>query len=103
MFDDTQRTCEPEVSHVLASGNTMPAPSRAADIRFWFTAGTAALSGFLGLLTIVWHDWLEAFGWEPDGGNGLVEWFIAAGLLAIALATGAAARGQIRRAAAERG
>jgi hypothetical protein len=79
----------------------MAATSRPARARFWAETVLATLSGLLGLLTIVWPDWLEAFGWEPDGGNGLAEWFIAGGMLAIALASGVAARVQLT--AAQRG
>ena len=60
--------------------------------RFWFETVLAITSGALGLLTIFWHDWLEAFGWDPDNGNGVVEWLIAIGLIAIALASALAAR-----------
>jgi hypothetical protein len=60
--------------------------------RFWLETVLATTSGALGLLTILWHDWLEAFGWDPDNGNGVVEWLIAVGLIAIALASALAAR-----------
>jgi len=62
--------------------------------RFWLESALAITSGALGLLTIIWHDWLEAFGWDPDNGNGVVEWLIAIGLIAVALASALAARRQ---------
>ena len=47
----------------------------------------------LGVLTIIWPDWIEALtGWDPDHHNGGLEWAIVAVLLVIAAAVGAAAR-----------
>lgn len=67
-------------------------------IRFWAEAGTAGLSGFLCVLTLVWRDWLEAIvRVSPDGHNGSVEWMLVAGLLAVALAAGTAAHSEWRR------
>jgi hypothetical protein len=48
----------------------------------------ALLSGLLGLLTLVWREWLETFGWDPDHGNGSAEWAVALGLLLVAVALG---------------
>ncbi|HEX6701023.1 MAG TPA: hypothetical protein VF101_09870 [Gaiellaceae bacterium] len=67
-------------------------------IRFWAEAGTAALSGFLCVLTLVWRDWLEAIvRVSPDNHDGSVEWLIVAALLAVAAAAGVAARSEWRR------
>ena len=53
----------------------------------------ALLAGFLGVVTIFWHDWIEALtGWDPDQNNGSAEWLIVAGLLVIAVAMGTVAR-----------
>lgn len=53
----------------------------------------AAVTGLLGILTIFWHDWIEALtGWDPDQHNGAAEWLIVAGLLVVAVAMGIAAR-----------
>jgi hypothetical protein len=50
-------------------------------------------AGILGILTIFWHDWIEALtGWGPDQHNGVVEWIVVGVLLAIVLAMGLAAR-----------
>ncbi|HEY1366956.1 MAG TPA: hypothetical protein VGF23_07585 [Gaiellaceae bacterium] len=68
--------------------------------RFWSEVVLASASGFLFVLTLFWKDWLEAFGWDPDGGNGAVEWLIAAALLAAAFVFGALARREWRRTAA---
>jgi hypothetical protein len=53
----------------------------------------ALCAGILGILTIFWHDWIEALtGWDPDHHNGGLEWIVVAGLLVIAVALGLAAR-----------
>jgi hypothetical protein len=49
--------------------------------------------GILGILTIFWHDWIEALnGWDPDQHNGIVEWIVVGVMLAVAVAMGLAAR-----------
>lgn len=69
--------------------------------RFWLETGLAALSGGLGLLTLVWRDWLEGlFGWDPDRHSGAAEWYIVAVLLAAAGILSLAARRELRVAAA---
>jgi hypothetical protein len=58
-------------------------------------------AGALGLLTIFWHDWIEAlFGWDPDRHNGGAEWVIALGLLTLAGTMGILARCHWRQLAA---
>ena len=53
----------------------------------------ALCAGVLGILTIFWHDWIEALtGWDPDHHNGGVEWIVVVGLLAVAVALGLVAR-----------
>jgi hypothetical protein len=53
----------------------------------------ASVAGALGLLTAVWHDWIEALtGWDPDHHNGGLEWLIVAVLFAIAALIGLLAR-----------
>jgi hypothetical protein len=53
----------------------------------------ASCEGILGVLTIFWHDWIEALtGWDPDHHNGSVEWIIVVALLAIAVGIGLLAR-----------
>jgi hypothetical protein len=50
-------------------------------------------AGILGLLTIFWHDWIEALtGQDPDRHNGSAEWIVVVGLLAVAVAMGFTAR-----------
>lgn len=41
----------------------------------------AVVLGGLALLTVIWHDWIEAiFGVDPDQGNGSFEWIVVAAL-----------------------
>ena len=71
---------------------------RNGRLRFWLEAACAVCSGFLGLLTIVWHDWIEGvFGVDPDHHSGWLEWLIVAVLLAVSLASTLAARVEWRR------
>jgi hypothetical protein len=60
-------------------------------------AGLGAALGVLAVLTLVWHDWLEAFGWDPDLGDGSAEWVAVAVLAVAAIAAGLAARRHWRR------
>jgi undecaprenyl pyrophosphate phosphatase UppP len=53
----------------------------------------AAISAVLGIVTIFWHDWIEALtGWDPDQHNGSFEWLIVVALLVIGAALGLLAR-----------
>jgi hypothetical protein len=65
-------------------------PSR---LRVVAETAIASFAGVLGVLTIFWHDWIEALtGWDPDHHNGSFEWMIVAVLLIIAVVLGATAR-----------
>lgn len=60
---------------------------------FWVESVTAVLAGGLGLLTLLWHDWIElVLGVDPDHGNGSTEWWVVAVLLLLAVVSGSAAR-----------
>jgi DMSO/TMAO reductase YedYZ heme-binding membrane subunit len=65
--------------------------------RFWVEAILASVSAALVVVTTFWHDWLEAFGFDPDHRDGSVEWLVVAGLLAVTLALAAVARLDWRR------
>jgi undecaprenyl pyrophosphate phosphatase UppP len=56
----------------------------------------AALTVFVGVLaviTIFWHDWIEALtGWDPDQHNGTFEIYIIIGLALIAVVLGLVTR-----------
>ena len=77
---------------------------RQARVRARPEAVIALCAGILGILTIFWHDWIEALtGSDPDQHNGTVEWLIVAGLLTIAALMGLAARHHWRLLAAASG
>jgi hypothetical protein len=72
---------------------------RGLGVAFWVKAVLSGFGTFLGLLTIVWHDWIESvFGVDPDHGNGSAEWVAVVVLLVIGAGTGALARREWRRA-----
>jgi len=61
-------------------------------VRVRLEVAVALCAGILGLLTIFWHDWIEALtGQDPDHHNGSAEWIVVVGLLAVAVAMGFAA------------
>jgi len=39
-------------------------------------------------ITSVWPDWIEAFGWDPDHGDGSAEWAFVAVFGVLAAVTG---------------
>ncbi len=52
-----------------------------------------AIVGVLAVVTIFWHDWIEALtGWDPDHHNGTFEIYIILGLALIAVALGLVTR-----------
>ena len=66
---------------------------RRSKVRTQLETAVALLAGILGILTIFWHDWIEALtGQDPDHHNGSVEWLVVAGLLAVAVTAGLTAR-----------
>ena len=65
--------------------------------RFWLEAALAGVAAILFVVTLVWHDWIEAFGIEPDGGNGSLEWVVVALFAVAALVCAALARSEWRR------
>jgi hypothetical protein len=57
----------------------------------------AAILGAATILTAVWPDWIEGVdGFDPDGGDGSVEWLIVAGLAVATLVVAALARRDLR-------
>lgn len=63
--------------------------------RFWLELALAAIAVVLFVLTLVWHDWIEAFGIEPDGGNGSLEWVVVGVFAVAAVVCGGLARGGV--------
>jgi hypothetical protein len=67
--------------------------------RFWFEAGLALVSFVLMIATLVSREWIEAvFGWEPDGGNGVVEWALVVGFALVTVLASLVARVEWRNA-----
>ena len=66
--------------------------------RFWIEVGLAAASAFLLLLTLVTREWIEALtGWDPDHGNGSIEWLLVLVLVASTAIFGLLARAERAR------
>ena len=62
---------------------------RFSKLRVWLDLAVTLVAGLLGIVTIFWHDWIEALtGWDPDHHSGSVEWLIVAGLLIVAITMG---------------
>ena len=61
--------------------------------RFWMVVIAGAVAGLLFVVTLLWHDWIEvAFGVNPDGGSGALEWLVVALSGATTVACAAVAR-----------
>jgi hypothetical protein len=57
----------------------------------------AVLLGAATIVTALWPTWIEElFGFDPDGGNGMAEWWIVAVLAVITVAAAALARRDLR-------
>lgn len=80
----------------------MSPSTRRTAIRWRVEAVLAAVSGVLCVVTFFWHDWIEAFGFDPDHGDGSVEWLIVAALAVVSVALAILARTEWRRAATAR-
>ena len=72
---------------------------RRVRARFWVESAVAALTGVLSVLTLFWHDWLEASGVDPDSHDGSAELLIVAALLVLCAVFAVAARLEWRRTA----
>jgi hypothetical protein len=55
----------------------------------WKIEAVIALCAIGALVTVIFPQWLEGFGFEPDGGDGSAEWAIVVALGAVALASAA--------------
>jgi hypothetical protein len=67
--------------------------------RFWVEAVLGGMTAILAIVTLVWHDWIEAvFGVDPDHGDGSVELLVVLVLLLVTLGLGIAARLEWHRA-----
>jgi tetrahydromethanopterin S-methyltransferase subunit E len=67
--------------------------------RFWLESICGSVTGIAAVITLFWHDWIEAvFRIQPDGGNGSAEWLIVVILLLVTAALAVGARREWRRA-----
>jgi hypothetical protein len=74
---------------------------RSSKFRAALESVIALGAGLLGVVTLFWHDWIEALtGWDPDHHNGSFEWLIIVVLLSIASISGIVARRSWRAVAA---
>jgi ferric-dicitrate binding protein FerR (iron transport regulator) len=79
-----------------AEERRMGSRQRRIRARFWVEIALAALTGVLSVLTLIWKDWLEAFGIEPDHHNGTAESLTVAGLFVLSAAFAVSARAEWR-------
>ena len=43
--------------------------------RFWLKSALALVTGAITVITLLWHDWIEAVTRvDPDKGSGVAEW-----------------------------
>jgi DMSO/TMAO reductase YedYZ heme-binding membrane subunit len=67
--------------------------------RFWLESILGSITGVAAVVTLFWHDWIEAvFGVDPDKGSGSAEWLVVLILLLLTVAFAAGARLEWRRA-----
>ena len=67
--------------------------------RFWLESILGSITGVVAVVTLFWHDWIEAvFGVDPDKSNGSAEWLVVLVLLVLTLALAVGTRLEWRRA-----
>jgi hypothetical protein len=66
--------------------------------RFCIEAALASACGMLAVLTVFWRDWIEALTrFDPDAGNGSLEWAFVVGLALACVVFSVLARREWRR------
>jgi len=67
--------------------------------RFWLQSICGSVTGIVAVITLFWHDWIEAvFKIHRDSGNGSAEWLIVLVLLLATVTLASGARREWRRA-----
>jgi hypothetical protein len=67
--------------------------------RFWLESIFGSATGIVAVITLFWHDWIEAvFRIDPDSRNGSAEWLIVLILLLATAMLASVARREWRRA-----
>jgi hypothetical protein len=67
--------------------------------RFWLESICGSVTGIVAVITLFWHDWIEAvFRIDPDSGNGSAEWLIVLAVLLTTVTLASGARREWRRA-----
>jgi hypothetical protein len=81
----------------VPTGDVMPMPANSRR-RFWVESVLASVSALLAVVTAISREWIELLtGWDPDHGDGSLEWAIVVGLAAVAVVAGITARVEWRR------
>jgi len=71
---------------------------RALQRRLHLEMRLAYLSAAMGVLTVLWNDWIEvAFHIDPDNGSGALEWGLVAIFVAASVVLATVARRDRRR------
>jgi hypothetical protein len=70
----------------------------AVRTRFWLHSAFSVAALVLAVVTLISREWIELLtGWDPDGGNGALEWAVVGVLSVAAVCFGLAARREWRR------
>ena len=61
--------------------------------RFWVQGCVSAAATALAVITLISREWIELLtGWDPDNGDGTLEWAIVVALGMVAVTSGVLAR-----------